>query len=44
MAELKIDLKELDELKRKNFEERLKFIEVYVRWLKEHKVKVEKVR
>ncbi len=42
MDELKIDLKELERMKEKNFEERLKFIELYVKWLKEHKVKVER--
>ncbi len=30
----KIDLKELEEIKRKNFEDRLKFIEIYAEWLK----------
>ncbi|HLC56830.1 MAG TPA: hypothetical protein VJJ23_06340 [Candidatus Nanoarchaeia archaeon] len=30
----RIDLKEIEELKKKNFEERLKFIEFYVEWLK----------
>lgn len=39
----KIDLKELEELKRKNFEERLKFIELYAKWLKENRIKIEKV-
>jgi len=39
----KIDLQELERMKKKNFEERLKFIELYVKWLKEHKVRVEKV-
>ncbi len=38
-----IDLKEMEEIKRRNFEERLKFIEFYVKWLKEHKVKIERV-
>ncbi len=40
----KIDLKELEEIKRKNFEDRLKFIEVYAEWLKKHKMKAEKVK
>ncbi len=30
----KIDLKEMEEIKRKNFEDKLKFIEVYAEWLK----------
>ncbi len=42
MDELEVNLEELDELKKKNFEERLKFIELYVKWLKEHKVKIER--
>ncbi len=29
-----IDLKEMEEIKRRNFEEHLKFIEFYVKWLK----------
>ena len=36
----KIDLKGLEELKRKNFEERLKFIDLYERWLKENRIKM----
>ncbi len=39
-----IDLEELKKLKEKNFEEQLEFIKLYVQWLKEHKVKIEKVR
>lgn len=31
---MKIDLQELEEEKKKNFEERLKFIDSYVEWLK----------
>ncbi len=38
-----VDLKEMEELKKKNFEERLKFIELYVKWVKEHKIKIEKI-
>jgi hypothetical protein len=30
----KIDLKELEELKKENFRQRLEFIEKYVEWLK----------
>ncbi len=44
MEERKVDLKDLEEMKKKNFEERLKFIELYVRWLKEHRVEIEKVK
>lgn len=41
----KIDLKEMEDLKRRNFEERLRFIEIYVEWLKKkHKMKIEKVK
>ena len=40
----KIDLKELEEIKQKNFEDRLKFIEVYTEWLKKHKMRIEKVK
>ena len=29
-----IDLKELEEHRRRNFEERLRFIDLYVEWLK----------
>jgi len=32
----KIDLEELKERNRRNFEERLKFIDFYAKWLKEH--------
>ncbi len=39
----KINLKELEEMKRKNFEERLNFIELYAKWLKENRIKIEKV-
>ncbi len=39
-----IDLKELEEIKKRNFEDRLRFIEIYVRWLKKNKiVRIEKV-
>ena len=31
-------------MKKKNFEERLKFIELYVKWLKEHRVRIEKIK
>jgi hypothetical protein len=31
---MEIDLKRLEEQKKKNFEERLKFIDLYVEWLK----------
>ncbi len=31
----KVDLEELDAQKKKNFQERLKFIEMYAKWLKE---------
>ena len=31
---MRLDLKELEEDKRRNFEERLKFIDLYVEWLK----------
>ena len=34
MAKLKFDLRELAEEKKRNFEERLKFIDMYVEWLK----------
>ncbi len=44
MEEIEVNLKELEDMKKKNFEERLKFIELYVKWLKEHKVKIEKLR
>ena len=30
----KIDLKELGEIKKRNFEDRLKFIEIYAEWIK----------
>lgn len=36
MKEIKIDLKELEEDKRKNFEERLKFIDMWVDYIKKH--------
>jgi len=39
-----IDLEELKKLKEKNFEERLEFIRLYVKWLRENKVKIEKVK
>ncbi|AGB04771.1 hypothetical protein AciM339_0897 [Aciduliprofundum sp. MAR08-339] len=39
-----IDMKELEEIKKRNFEDTLRFIEIYVKWLKENKiVKIEKV-
>ncbi len=31
---MKVDLEELEEEKKRNFEERLKFIDLYVEWLK----------
>ena len=31
---MKLDLKELEADKKRNFEERLRFIDVYVEWLK----------
>ncbi|MBN2422290.1 hypothetical protein JXB41_03620 [Candidatus Woesearchaeota archaeon] len=31
-----IDLKELQEIKEKNFQDRLKFIDMYVEWLKKN--------
>ncbi|UCE37227.1 MAG: hypothetical protein JSW00_17410 [Thermoplasmata archaeon] len=31
---MKLDLKELEEDRKRNFEERLKFIDLYVEWLK----------
>ncbi len=31
---MEIDLKELEEHKKRNFEERLRFIDLYVEWLK----------
>ena len=31
---MKIDLKELEAQKKRNFEERLEFIDLYVEWLK----------
>jgi hypothetical protein len=31
---LKIDLEELEKDKQRNFQERLKFIDLYVKWLK----------
>ncbi|UCG68431.1 MAG: hypothetical protein JSV09_11530 [Thermoplasmata archaeon] len=34
MVKLKFDLKELEDDKKRNFEERLKFIDLYVQWLK----------
>jgi len=36
MKEIKIDLKELEEDKKKNFEERLKFIDMWVDYIKKH--------
>ena len=33
-----IDLKELEKIKKRNFEDRLRFIEIYVRWLKKNKI------
>ena len=39
----KIDLKEMEEPKKRNFEDQLRFIERYVKWLKEHKMKIEKI-
>lgn len=30
----KIDLKELEKIKKENFKERLKFIDLYTKWLK----------
>ena len=37
---MKFDLKELEEDKRRNFEERLRFIDLYVEWLKKTPNKV----
>lgn len=31
---MKVNLKELEEEKKRNFEERLRFIDLYVEWLK----------
>ena len=40
-----VNLQELEEMKRRNFEERLKFIELYVKWLKKKGiVKIEKIK
>ena len=40
-----VDLQEMEEIKKRNFEERLKFIELYVKWLKEKGiVKIERVK
>ena len=36
MKEIKIDLKELEEDKKKNFEDRLKFIDMWVDYIKKH--------
>ena len=36
----KIDLKKLDEAKKRNFEERIKFIDQYAEWLKKTPNKV----
>lgn len=36
MKELKINLRELEEDKRRNFEERLKFIDLWVGYIKTH--------
>ena len=36
MEELKVDLKELEEAKKKNFVERLKFIDMWVDYIKTH--------
>ncbi len=38
-----INLKELEEIKRRNLEDRLRFIEIYARWMREKEVKVERV-
>lgn len=37
MKELKIDLKQLKEDKKRNFQERLKFIDMWVDYIKSHK-------
>ena len=37
---MKFDLKELDEDKKRNFKERLEFIDLYVEWLKKTPNKV----
>ena len=34
MVGLKLNLKELEDDKKRNFEERLRFIDLYVEWLK----------
>jgi len=34
MVKMKINLKELEEDKKRNFEDRLKFIDLYVEWLR----------
>ncbi len=39
-----IDLEELKKLKEKNFEERLEFTRLYVKWLRENRVKIEKIK
>lgn len=36
MKEIKIDFNKLEKEKRKNFEERLKFIDYWVKFIKEH--------
>ncbi len=36
----KIDLKELEELKKRNFEDRLRFIKIYAEWIKKKKLKI----
>ncbi|HIK03087.1 TPA: hypothetical protein H1012_04575 [archaeon] len=40
ISELKVDLKELEEFKKKNFEERLKFIDFLVDYIKKNPNKV----
>ena len=36
ISELKVDLKELEEFKKKNFQERLKFIDFWVDYIKKN--------
>lgn len=35
----KIDMKEMEKWKQRNFEERMKFIDQYVEWLKKNKIR-----
>lgn len=40
IEELKVDLKEIEEFKKKNFQERLKFVDFLVDYIKENPNKV----